>query len=49
VHLVRLLQPAWIPTTRDIGKAMLAVADGHFEKKILNNRDIVELASSFKH
>ena len=48
VQLVRLINPAWIPTTRDIGRAMLAAAEGKSAKLILNNQDIVELAASHK-
>ena len=48
VQLARMINPSWIPTTRDIGKAMLSVADGHHNKRILDNHDIVELATSFE-
>ena len=48
VVIARRINPAWVPTTRDIGRAMLKVADGTFPKSILDNRDIVELAAEFK-
>lgn len=44
VSLMRAIRPAWIPTTREIGKAMLHVASGETSKRILDNADIVELA-----
>ena len=46
VGIIRKINTAWIPTTRDMGQAMLKVADGNFSKKILNNKDIVDLAAS---
>ena len=47
IGIARRINPAWIPTTRDIGRAMLAVCDGQVPKHILENADIVELAGSF--
>ena len=47
IGIARWINPAWIPTTRDIGRAMLAVCDGQVPKRILENADIVELAASF--
>ena len=44
VALLRAVRPAWIPSTREIGRAMLAVANGEHPKHILDNSDIVELA-----
>ena len=46
VGIIRKINTAWIPTTCDMGQAMLKVADGNFSKKILNNKDIVDLAAS---
>lgn len=48
VHILRMINPSWVPTTRDIGRAMLQAAGGHAKKPILNNRDIVELANAFR-
>ena len=47
IGIARRINPAWIPTTRDIGRAMLAVCDGKVPKRILENADIVALAASF--
>ncbi|NBR11275.1 MAG: epimerase [Alphaproteobacteria bacterium] len=44
IHLLRWINPAWCPTTKEVGRAMLAVADGSFERRILNSTDIIELA-----
>jgi len=44
VALLRMARPSWIPTTREIGKAMIVVAAGEHPKRILDNADIVALA-----
>jgi uncharacterized protein YbjT (DUF2867 family) len=45
VHLLRAINPAWCPTTREVGRAMLAVTDGSLEKRVLDSKDIIQLAN----
>lgn len=45
VHLLRAINPAWCPTTREVGRAMLAVTDGYLEKRVLDSKDIIQLAN----
>lgn len=45
VHLLRAINLAWCPTTPEVGRAMLAVTDGSLEKRVLDSKDIIQLAN----
>jgi uncharacterized protein YbjT (DUF2867 family) len=46
IHLLRRLNPAWCPTTQEVGRAMLAAAEGTHAKRILDSTDIIKLANT---
>lgn len=45
VHLLIAINPAWCPTTLEVGRAMLAVTNGSLEKRVLDSKDIIKLAN----
>jgi hypothetical protein len=46
--LVKLLAPAAIITTEELGKAMIRVAQNGASKHVLENRDLIALGSNTK-
>ncbi|MFM8608090.1 MAG: NAD(P)H-binding protein [Hyphomicrobiales bacterium] len=46
IHLLRRLNPARCPTTKEVGRAMLAAAEGTHARRILDSTDIIKLANT---